>query len=327
MRLKAASFRNYAQYFKVLFALGVLVAAIYVYDFGDVVANLKKVNVPCVILALFIGWITLLLTAMKLWVMVGTFYSITFGAVFRAIVTGKIFGYFMPGTVGNDICVIMNMGNHVESKRTIAFLFFIERIVSVLGIVIIVTSMLPWSYSRIPLAARWIWCCILIGGAIIGIGVLVVCLLEPKLHYIGKAKIIVHRFGIQVYGNTSRIWKRIALVLGIGIFMNVTIQVGIFILLRSVHLDVDFFYILAVVPINSIVVMIPLSIMGVGLREGGYYYFLSPFGITMEEIISFNLIGYTFEIVNLVLAVVMIVGIFPYLKIPDKIISLNEKSG
>lgn len=70
------------------------------------------------------------------------------------------------------------------------------------------------------------------------------------------------------------------------------LQIGTQVLVAwAVGLDVPWTYFLVFVPVVNILGMLPISLSGIGIREGGYWYFLSLMGVGDESSIALGLLS------------------------------------
>ncbi|MCS6925863.1 MAG: flippase-like domain-containing protein [Candidatus Binatia bacterium] len=68
-------------------------------------------------------------------------------------------------------------------------------------------------------------------------------------------------------------------------------QIGLQALLaHALGLAIPFGYLLAIVPVITLLSFLPLSFSGVGIREGGYVLFLAPVGIGTEDALALSLL-------------------------------------
>jgi uncharacterized membrane protein YbhN (UPF0104 family) len=67
---------------------------------------------------------------------------------------------------------------------------------------------------------------------------------------------------------------------------------------RSIDLDVPWSYFLIVFPLVDILSMAPLTVSGLGLREGGYFYFLGQFGIQAEQAVACGTLWFIVVLLN-----------------------------
>ncbi|HEY2931649.1 MAG TPA: lysylphosphatidylglycerol synthase transmembrane domain-containing protein [Acidobacteriota bacterium] len=88
--------------------------------------------------------------------------------------------------------------------------------------------------------------------------------------------------------NGSALFKSLFISFGVQ-FLSVVI---VWCIGRALHVDVPFIYFLIFVPIISIITMIPLTINGIGLREGSFYLLFSQVGMSRESCVSMGLLFY-----------------------------------
>jgi uncharacterized protein (TIRG00374 family) len=306
-----------------LIGLTILILAIRFFDFSSVWMRITKAEISFVILAFLCGLMTVVITSIKLFVCIGYITKIPFKNVLIAILNGKILGYFAPGTIGADIGVILSLQSPKTKILNITSIVLVDRILSLFSIILLICILLPFSYSRMP---------ILIQHFISFFFTLLIVITSILLIIFRLSHVLFKRTFSDKLNTWSshplmkfpvlacKKWKRTVAIVLLSVILNICIQCGVYFLLHSVSLEIDFFYTLAILPLNSFLIMIPVSIMGVGLREGGFYYLLSSFSVTMEEVIAFNMIGYFFEFI-----IIIISGFFMMTETALKMIDKRKK--
>jgi uncharacterized protein (TIRG00374 family) len=68
-------------------------------------------------------------------------------------------------------------------------------------------------------------------------------------------------------------------------------------LARALHMDLAFADLMIVVPLVIILTLIPLSLNGLGVREGGFVFFLTGLGVGQAEALSFGLLSYALLVI------------------------------
>uniref|UniRef100_A0A7V5XGB2 Flippase-like domain-containing protein n=1 Tax=Thermodesulfobacterium geofontis TaxID=1295609 RepID=A0A7V5XGB2_9BACT len=86
------------------------------------------------------------------------------------------------------------------------------------------------------------------------------------------------------------------------LFLGFTIQI-LFVLQfvflsKALHLNLNFFYLFVIIPVVSFLAALPLSISGLGVREGTLSYFLSLLHYSLEYGISLGLLGYSLILIS-----------------------------
>ncbi len=67
---------------------------------------------------------------------------------------------------------------------------------------------------------------------------------------------------------------------------------------KALHLNLKYFYFFVIIPIVSFLSALPLSISGLGIREGTLSYFLSLLNYSLEYGISLGLLGYSLILIS-----------------------------
>jgi uncharacterized membrane protein YbhN (UPF0104 family) len=110
-----------------------------------------------------------------------------------------------------------------------------------------------------------------------------------------------HRLRRFVEVDLAPFWTDRAMLLGATVASVVfhLVQLAIlFIVSRALHLDVPFSYIAVFHPLVSALSAIPITFSGIGLREGGYLFFLTHIGIAREGALAFGLLWLLVIIAN-----------------------------
>ncbi len=291
--------------FQCLAGLVILILAIIYFDFHTVWIKIKSADVRFIIPAFSFGFLTIVIAAIKLKVCLGYISSVPFYRTLLAILNGKVFGYFAPGTLGADLSIILSLRSSKNSIYNIGSVILVDRVLSLISIILLMLLLLPITYNRLPVSLQHFFVTMAFTGCVFAVIITISYFFSPVFFrnmLSGKLLLLsshpLTRIPMLVFFK----WRRSLLVITIGLLLNVCIQSCTYFLLHALHLRVDLLYVIGVLPINSFLIMIPVSIMGIGLREGGFYYLLSVFSITMEDVIAFNMIGYFFEIVIIIIA-------------------------
>jgi hypothetical protein len=67
---------------------------------------------------------------------------------------------------------------------------------------------------------------------------------------------------------------------------------------KALHLNLKFFHLFVIIPVVSFLAGLPLSISGLGVREGTLSYFLSLLHYSLEYGISLGLLGYSLILIS-----------------------------
>jgi uncharacterized membrane protein YbhN (UPF0104 family) len=66
---------------------------------------------------------------------------------------------------------------------------------------------------------------------------------------------------------------------------------------RSIGVNIDAIYFFIFMPIIWIIITIPISLSGLGLREGAFVFFFSQVGVTPSDAVAISLLYYSYNVV------------------------------
>ncbi len=193
-------------------------------------------------------------------------------SVFKSIqlfYIGSFFSQFLPSSVGGDAVRIYKVYREGIGLRGAVNGVLLERAVTVVALLVLVDATLPWFLPRVDEETATL---ILPGislvtlAGVVGLGFLMMLDRLPE----GLRRWRVFR-GL---GNLGIDARRVFLVvpnlikaMALGILTHVNISFSVFLLAMSLHLDVTLLDCLVLVPPVLLVMTLPISIAGWGVRE------------------------------------------------------------
>ena len=81
---------------------------------------------------------------------------------------------------------------------------------------------------------------------------------------------------------------------GLSLLLQLNVIVHFIIVSRALGIDIPVLAMFTVIPLSIFVTMLPVSINGIGLREGVFVFFFSTYGIDAVEAIAFAWIALGF---------------------------------
>ena len=215
--------------------------------------------------------------------------------VFTLMMIGIFFNFFVPGGTGGDVVKVFYLLKETHGKGAQAFLsVLVDRIIGLLSLVLIagVVVSLRWSWLMgSPETAKYVWSVVaILGAAVAGFVISLVVSglgLVHKLpaHLPGRDKLAELALAYNLYG---RAWKT---TVG-SILLSIVSHVGYFATFYCAARAFGgpgitlptFADLCAVMPIVNTITAMPISIGGVGVREGLFHIFLSNLAGVSEGI-------------------------------------------
>lgn len=210
----------------------------------------------------------------------------SFGRFFGAYFTGMYMNLFAPSTVAGDIGRALFLAGG-RQRRALAFTsvladrglgFVVLSWIAAVAIVVLPTYDVP-----LPLyCAAWIIPPATVLGWLM-IPRLVTRILAPG----NRWRELVER-SLAPYWNDYNLLAQTSAVAGLFHSMQIGTQV---LLAWALGIRVPLSFFLIFVPVVNILAMLPISFSGIGLREGGYWYFLAQVGVGRAAALALGLLS------------------------------------
>ena len=216
-----------------------------------------------------------------------------FKAMLRYYLIGMFFNLFAPGTVGGDVSRVYYLVRDEEMRAQGHSVTTVHATMSVLmdraiGMVVLVwlgtAGLLLFPDYAVPHTAR-------VATFLLSVGLLLGALITPLLRRLlpedGHHLLVKLRLMFRSYRTHWRALLEAAL---LSLVVHL-IQAWIHVLMgRALDLNVPYSFAIIVYPLVGTFAAIPISLNGLGLREGGYIFLLAVIGIGNEKGIAFGLL-------------------------------------
>ncbi len=266
-------------------------------DVGDVVASLVKVHVLYFLLALFLLMLASLIGALKWKILVrAQQIQLPLWALVKYYFIGMFLGMVTPGKIGEFWRARYLVGaNGMQTSRAMSTVF-IDRGVDTLIIGFVGIGALAhmfvfpmnafwWSVSALSFLVGFVyllyrfWNAGFVQGAISFFWKSILFLFRRKQD--SRLMLGVKATGIFRSAFSIRIWSY-------GILYYVLTVVAYYALILSLSLSVPFFYLFLIVGLVNLVLIVPITILGLGTRETSYIVLLGAVGIASADAVAFS---------------------------------------
>lgn len=227
---------------------------------------------------------------------------------------GMFFNNFLPTMVGGD--VIKGYYLYKSSRRgdvSVASIFM-DRYSGLSALIVITTVALITGYPLIKGTPFPGFLVLLIGAYF---GVSLVIWVGPLHTWAMKLLARIHLYGINKKIDTLykvlMSYKRHGDILITILICSAVVQggviIGYYVLGRGLGMDIPISYYFFFIPLATVVSMLPVSLAGLGIREGAFVYLFTSVGATKEQALTLSLMWFT------ILVVVSIAGGVEYVRI------------
>ena len=238
--------------------------------------------------------------------------SVPLGFLAKSYLVSSFFNNFLPTRIGGDVIRIWDGSRYSRSLVKSSAVIVVERLT---GIIVLLVFALVASLIRLEMAQQIpvIWVSLLLGI----LGLLLIALfftpLSKKVLERIPDKGIVQKVKPKVFTfrDTALIYRDKKSHFFKALFWALLLQVNViihyYLIGKALHLDIHLIDYFIFIPIVHLILIIPITISGFGLREGTYIEIFKFYGISASAAVSFSFIDVVFQlVVGLVGAVIYI---------------------
>lgn len=227
-------------------------------------------------------------------------------------------GIILPSSQGQDVLRIYHIEKrHPDKRGNAGSTIIIERM---MGFVVLCLLSLFFSIFNTGLMNQK-KVILIIGGITVSLFIVISLLLNKRLHsYISK-KNFSNKFLQKGFSYFDKLYKAIAYfpyrkvlfssVVLILLFQLSTI-ISVYLIFKAYGYNIPLYQHISLYPIVSILSMIPVTISGLGIREGFFVYFYAQIGVPADVAIGVSLINYMIIVLTpaLIGGILYLVAIF-----------------
>ena len=280
---------------KLLVSVGLLTYFLTQIDVEQFLRTLASADFSYIAVALVIYLLTQVMSAVRWTVLTRPLGIRTpFKDIIAYYFIGMFFNLFAPGTVGGDVSRVYYLAKDQErDRKTSLSLTAVQATASVvmdrvIGMVALIwvgaAGLLLFPEYGIPPAIRYLTLLLASGFLIAG---LLMPLLRRVLPGDGYPLVVKLRLILTSYRQG---WRVILQAITLSLIVHL-IQAWLHVIMGlALHVSVPLSFCLIVYPLVGIFAALPISLNGLGLREGGYIFLLALIGIDSEKGIAFGLL-------------------------------------
>lgn len=213
----------------------------------------------------------------------------------------------LPATVGGDaVRIVEHARRRPTSKGEAAGAVLMERVVGAAGILILVTVGLAFAMGRYENIEALAQIELAFVATIVLFGVLV---FSRRTNAFLQERVFPHGRAIRLHRPLSSLWtalhgyrsqrRALALVLAISVGLQFVRTLAIWMCGEAVGLDLSPLVYIILGPLLFLVMMVPITVNGIGVRESFFVFFLGRFGIEPDAAFA---VGFLFFAVTIAAA-------------------------
>lgn len=271
-------------------------------DLSRVIGEIGAVPAPALLLASVLNLATVGLATFK-WLII-TDREFRYGQLMKLNLIGCFYGMILPGQVAGEAAKALLISRGRERKVELALSVIVDKITGLMGLLLLGTFGVFLGHAELPreivivlFSSTVALAGLLMGGRISAVVVTFRRILSLQ---------VMQKFGpagqmgssvLDGWSAYSRSLPKILLVIGIGVLCQVLSVWTVLPLSWSLELRIAFWDWAWVLAILSTVVLLPVTVGGLGLREGTLVGLLSILGVSPEKALSLSFLIFFFQLI------------------------------
>ena len=259
-------------------------------DINSTIMMLKTIAPSFFIIALLVMIVEVLIANFRWKIVLKQLGSnITFYKALRYLWIGVFFNQALPSSIGGDAVrgyYLCKNENYSLSDATIGVL--LDRVIGLLGLVLLVILTIPLIFeSTITVLTKWTILSIIFFALLAIILSLIIDLIPNKF---SQLKIIngLVKFSTKGREVLFSYYGLIAVILSI--IIHLTFVFAAWLLAYGMGLDIPFIGMLLIVPITNLLIALPISIAGWGIREGLFITGLGYLNVSSDAALALSIL-------------------------------------
>ncbi len=217
--------------------------------------------------------------------------------LFSMYIIGSFFNTCLPGIIGGDAvkayylntelkqCPHKNERSSGLGKGSISVAsVFMDRYIGLAALLSIGLAAVPAGFGLLA-GTPVVWAMpLLVGGFIVSSVLLFRFRLGERL-----------RFLVGVYDYFSFYFAERLVILKAYLYslaIQIVIIVSVYVLAKGMGLGITFLSLLVFLPLITLIAMIPVSISGIGIREGAFVFFLGTMGVSADKAMTLSILWF-----------------------------------
>ncbi len=280
---------NFKLIIKIVISCGIIILLIIHVDFVEVWQKLKALSLPFVAFALLYYTICQWLSCIR-WKII--LKALGFSASINLLLSSYFCGMFLntclPGTLGGDVYRVYTISRKSQDSELAFVSVFLERVTGLFALLGIALLSIPPAFSIVKL-----WDIILLlvvcTGIVLGI---VLLILSPRLlnwseTLLGKLHLqdITHRFRkIQILLRHFRSHtKALMATMIVSLIFQLLVVYYYYLIAQQLNIPISYLQLLVFNAIIVVITLFPISLGGLGVKEGLLAYLFNRIGLTIEQ--------------------------------------------
>ncbi len=273
-------------------------------EWNDIFAILRSASLPMLGMAFSLSLIGFYVSVHR-WLLLlrAQGMDASVGFLLQSFCVGLFFNTLLPSTIGGDAVRVHDSWKAGLNKAGSVAVVFIDRFLGFLSLMIFAFSALLVSTPLImSMPSLYVWVPFLFVGMLLFLW----CVFMPPRQLHDRMTRFSTRFPSKLRSLADTLLetflafrgRRAALVKAL--LLSLLLQAGLvvqhFLIAEALNISMPFYSFFLTIPLITILMMIPVSINGIGIRENAFVFFFSIYGVMKAEAIAIAWMNFTIAI-------------------------------
>lgn len=211
---------------------------------------------------------------------------------------GAFFNTFLPTGFGGDVVRALEAGPGTQSSQA-AGTIVVDRLTGFIMLFVLALVALPPAWSTVPSALLvpigLLAVAVLIGSALLFEGRLLRWITGrlPRALSLAGEGWLARTYGVITACGRAALVRALA----VSLVFNLIQTLAALLIARALNLEISFWTLLVFVPIATVSLLLPITVGGLGVREGIYLILFAQIGIGETAATAFSLAVYSVDVV------------------------------
>jgi len=302
---------NFKLFLKVFISIAIIALLLDSIDYNTLMLEFSSIKIKYIIFSFILILLIRFVMALR-WKILLTSFNIhtSYLQLVSIIFISNSVGHILPGGIGTDIIRSYHLASKEGMAEKIAASVFIDRIFGFTSMLIL--AQLASIYASIGYNIS-VLIPLFVSGSLLSLFILYLIgkrVSKREISSIHKIKLleIVFSFYNKVIASLKEL-NMSQTVIYKSFILSLTVQIVrcfvFYLIFKSLNIDTSILYFLVFIPIVFIVILLPISIGGLGVREASLFAFFGQFGIQLSTCTLAGLLFHTLQIIALIPGLLM----------------------
>jgi uncharacterized membrane protein YbhN (UPF0104 family) len=271
---------------------GIAIVALIVFVDGAALRNALSNASPMALAAgLALGYASWLLNTYK-WRVLITAHAPPprFVHLFRLNLVAALYGTLLPGQVAGEAIKIVRLSRSERDRDLLMASVLVDRVTGLVGLLIVGTAgAIIASAPRAATAA-------LVGSLVAGTLLMVIALrfryrtpTGTRAGFLARAWRASIRIAVTALRFTNEWWS-IGIAVLISVVFQLMLSINVWVFARAIEIDIGLAPLAWIVAFVAIVQLLPITVAGIGTREGAFIALLATYGVPAADALALGLL-------------------------------------